>query len=240
MFFSASNGAMIDGYRAQIAQMLDGPERRVSVGDLIVACDAVANTMGTYGAFSKNCKVTVDGAVVSVPKKSAQKSLNVQPITVWSDTVLWRPVQVLQGDALEAARIAPIDSVLYLDPPYVKRAYGPNYFVLNVIADVEQEPLLKGKTGIPSYEGEVSYNRSNWNTLNGSVESLRAILAVTRAKRVVLSYSTDGLMPDKTILDLFQEQGFKVDKHAFEHPRYNTGQSDAATLHELLYCAEKK
>ena len=224
MFFSVRNGKLIDAHRARIRSLV-GVDRLASIGDLVAACDAVANTSGTYGAFMKK----LDGA--------ATKEVRVVPIRMWCADVPPRPTTVTMGDATVAALAAPPRSVLYLDPPYVKRGYGCNYFPINVIADVDNDPELRGVTGIPV----TGYNRSAWNKAGSSAAELDKILAGTPARRVVLSYSVDGLMTRSTILDAFKRHGWTVKVHVIPHKRYVSHDrcKKLTEFHELLFVGER-
>ena len=174
-FFSPANGAALDGLRAAIRDRLPpGAARTYAVGCMLMAADRVANTAGVYGAYLKHLLARAAAPLDVRHPRTASPG----------------PLTVTLGDAEAACAAAPPGAVLYLDPPYTARAYGSNYFVLNVLADVEAEPELRGVSGIPAS----GWRRSAWNTAAGADASLRRILKGTPATRCAMSYSSDGLL----------------------------------------------
>ena len=142
------------------------------------------------------------------------------------------------GDATKAALEASEDTLVYLDPPYTSRPYGSNFFPLNVIADVDHDPEVKGVTGIPVS----GWNRSRWNNPAGALSELTKILNGTKAKRLVLSYSTDGLMKTDDIIKAFNENGWAVKLKKIEQKRFKShdeGIQDESELTELLFLGRK-
>lgn len=103
---------------------------------------------------------------------------------------------------LLAARGAISDSdIIYLDPPYNQHQYGSNYHLLNTLVrwDRIPEPLDTGpdgrllrKAGIRSdwsdTRSEYCYRKSAEEAFGGLMDSLEAPL-------VLVSYSTDGIIP---------------------------------------------
>ena len=70
--------------------------------------------------------------------------------------------------------------------------------LLNVLGNPDEDPEVKGVTGIPVS----GWNRSAWNHKEGALAELGTILKGTQATRAALSYSTDGLMSRDEVLAL--------------------------------------
>jgi adenine-specific DNA-methyltransferase len=125
-----------------------------------------------------------------------------------------------------------------MDPPYTNRGYGNNYFTLNSIANINEDPEVRGVTGIPV----TGYNQSLWNNQQTAYEELEKILKGTKATKLVLSYSTDGLMKPERILEIFKEAGWDVTMKAIDQKRFKShdlGEQNESKLKELLFLAKK-
>ena len=87
--------------------------------------------------------------------------------------------------------------LLYLDPPYNSRQYSGYYHVPEILArGWFDEPIaLRGKTGLPSAVAQ----RSEWCTRVGAPRALRELLAATGARHVLVSYNSEGVIPDREL-----------------------------------------
>jgi len=227
LFFTPQNARYIDAYREWLRCQPDTPARTSAIGQLLSSLDRRANHASTYQAFLKAEKPTSRVPVV------------IRPLFRGTDDPLVGKVTITQGCALDAAADAPEQSVLYLDPPYTSLPYSRMYFVLNVIGELNDDPVLKGVTGRPPL-----MNRSAWNSKHGALDELKQLLAGTRARRVVMSYSTDGIMPEADITAALTGAGFGVEVHRLPKTRYRTIRPDAVNinttvLEELVFMAER-
>ena len=155
------------------------------------------------------------------------------------DDPLFGRVSVTQGGALEAAAGAPERSLVYLDPPYTSLPYSRMYFVLNVIAELNKDPPLKGVSGRPPH-----MNKSAWNNKLTALAELKEMLRRTQARRVVMSYSTDGIMAEADVAEAFESAGFELRVHRLPKGRYATIRPDAVdvnrtVLEELVFMGER-
>jgi hypothetical protein len=239
-FFSADNARAADAFRAWARVQPPGPARWSSVGAFLSAMDRRANTASVYGAYLKR------------PMPKSLVPVELTPLYVGH---AGGTVTITRGDAVDASMAAPPDSLLYLvrparsarpscayrraqDPPYVQRSYAANYFVLNVLADVDAEPEVRGKTGIPA----AGYNKSAWNNAGRALDELRKILKGTPATRVALSYSTDGLMATGDIVAAFEAGGWDVSVNSVQQRRFKShvvGEQNEDELSELLFLATR-
>ncbi|MFO8125810.1 DNA adenine methylase, partial [Yoonia sp.] len=91
--------------------------------------------------------------------------------------------------------------VCYVDPPYAGHQYGSNYFMLNTILlwdkpDVDSsrdsDGMLLSKAGIrPDWVA----TRSAFCSRRDAAKAMRTLLDSIDARYLVLSYSTDGIIP---------------------------------------------
>lgn len=110
---------------------------------------------------------------------------------------------------------------------------------MNVIGDVDHNPDVRGVAGIPV----TGWNRSVWNRASTALSELGLILKGTRAQRVVLSYSTDGIMKAQDIAVCFTKNGWECSKYELSQRRFKShslGAQNKRDLRELLFVAKKK
>jgi adenine-specific DNA-methyltransferase len=224
LFFTEENGRYADAFRAWARTLEDGPARRSAMGCLLSAMDRRANTTAVYGAFLK--------------KRTASSMLPVAAKSLFIGHAVGS-VHITLRDATAACLAAPAGALLYMDPPYTKRPYANNYFVLNVMGNPDEEPEVKGVTGIPVS----GWNRSMWNRKEGALFELGRILRGTAATKVAMSYSTDGLMARAEVVECFDRCGWTCSVHEIEQRRFkshSTGKQNETQLVELLFTGEKR
>jgi adenine-specific DNA-methyltransferase len=169
---------------------------------LIEAVPFVANISGTYAAFLKEWD------------KRAFKTLTLEvPEIIESDETH----KAFNLDGLKVLdQVKGID-ILYLDPPYNERQYAPNYHILETIAKWD-EPEIKGITGMRNYEEQ----KSAFCNSRAGVKALNEIIQKGCFKYLILSYNDEGIMPEKEILQLFNNAG-KTEVAEQDYQRYKSG-----------------
>ena len=115
-------------------------EYQFMLASLLVSADSISNVPAVYGCYLKKYKA------------KALKSLYLIPIHENNNP---SSGESYNADVLDDKFLSSFTSdMVYLDPPYNSRQYSKNYFPLNIIAktptELENEPDLKGKTGIPT------------------------------------------------------------------------------------------
>lgn len=175
-YFSDENGRKIDAVRSTIEDWYI--EKRIGDGlyffllaSLLESADALANTASVYGAFLKHLK------------RSAQKSLVIEPATFDLNEA---DHEVYNRDANELINEIEGD-ILYMDPPYNHRQYGANYHMLNTIARYD-DFVPAGKTGLRAYK------RSPWCMKNEVSAVFGDLIEKANFKYIFLSYNNEGLM----------------------------------------------
>ncbi len=188
-YFSDENGKKIDAIRNKIQEWKDTAKISDNqyyflLASLLESADKVANTASVYGAFLKNLK------------KSAQKSLNLEPALYQIND---HDHQVYCEDANQLITHIQGD-ILYLDPPYNERQYGANYHLLNTIALYDKfQP--KGKTGLRDY------SRSLYCKRDKVLASFDDLIKNAKFKYIFLSYNNEGLMSADDIKSTMSKYG---------------------------------
>lgn len=174
-----------ESYRAG---RLQRPELYLLLGALIDAADRIANISGTYGAYLKSWQ---------------QSAL--QPLVLRTPTVIESPLahEAHQADANELVRRVK-GTVLYIDPPYNKRQYAPNYHLLDLLAeypgvdDLEAfEASIYGRTGLRPYGALRSdYCRSPASRGGGAnaYSAMSDLVLSAHVDHVLISYNEEGIL----------------------------------------------
>ena len=233
MYFTEANASRIDAARRALHEWradgsIDESAYFVLLAALIEGADRVANTAGVYAAYIKSWQ------------PNARRPLAITPLV---------PVPGPAGatahltDATTLARtLGPVD-LLYIDPPYNARQYSGYYHVPEVIArGWFDEPLtLRGKTGLLDSVGQ----RSEWCSPRRVRHALSDLLAATGARHVLVSYNSEGLLPDADLRAVLSEAAVdgKVRRFSKTYRRYRadadseTRRYKAGDVRELLYHA---
>lgn len=174
-YFTEQNAAKLDAARAAIEEWsiqgrLNQHEKFLLVADVLAAANRVANIAGTYGCFMRKW---LDGAlrpIVLAPRHLRERSARFDVYNVEVDEV-------------------PIDEndVAYFDPPYTKRQYAAYYHILETIAHGD-EPDVEGVTGLRPWQEKAS----DFCYKTRALVAISSLLTKTAARRVFLSYSSEG------------------------------------------------
>lgn len=183
-YFTEDNAARIDGIRTEIDRWVAGglltpAERRLLLADLLQAANAVANTAGTYGCYLRHWSPVATRRLLLRPRPLLDAPVRVQLSTV---------------DVLDVVPGA--GDVVYYDPPYTKRQYAAYYHILETIT-YGDDPCVGGVTGLRPWTHLASkfcYRRHALATIVRLIESCPA-------RRILLSYSDDGHVPRRTLVD---------------------------------------
>ncbi|HUS16317.1 MAG TPA: DNA adenine methylase [Chloroflexia bacterium] len=189
-YLSPENAGRIDAIRAHIgawwdAGLLEGEEPYVLLAALIEAVPYVSNISGTYGAYLKSWDAR------------ALKPLTLRVPEIVPTALCHR---AHHGDATALVADVCCD-VLYLDPPYNSRPYASNYHLLETIARYDM-PQVHGKTGLRRDE-----DRSAYNAAAPAAAALRVLVGAARCTHLLLSYNSEGLIPEAEIMDILSTRG---------------------------------
>jgi adenine-specific DNA-methyltransferase len=184
-YFTLENARRIDAIREQInkwyiAKMISPIERKLLLADLIESVNQVANIAGTYGCFLKNFSEPS-----LRPLKISERVLSTNSIEN----------EVLNLDAFEVK--VRLSDTVYLDPPYTKRQYAAYYHIPETIAYCD-EPKVQGVTGLRPWKDKASLFCYK---IKAPI-ALKKLLTGLPARRILLSYSTDGHVPFKEVISI--------------------------------------
>jgi adenine-specific DNA-methyltransferase len=234
MYFTTANGARIDGMRATLegwrtAGLIDRDAFHVLLAALIEAADRVANTTGVYAAFVKTWQPNAIRAI----------ELRTPAIVEGAGS------RAELKDALAVvAELEPFD-LLYLDPPYNSRQYAGYYHIPEVIAAgwFDKPPATRGKTGLIADHDK----RSDWSRTGRCEAAFERLVATAPWQRLVMSYNTEGIIPQTTIERVLRQYGRAATYERRELP-YRRYRSDADgknrryrgdRVTEYLYCVDR-
>ena len=225
-YFTHDNAQRIDGVRLALDNprwRLEGAEaefhdevRSALLAALLLAADRVANCIGQYDAYLKhlgssshrNGRHLVDSRVYS-RLRLVPLAADPSDVTVFTADI----TDVLSGvhGVVERSEVA------YFDPPYNTRQYSDNYHVLEAIARWDGAEV-HGKTR----KAQRPALRSAFSRRSQVVAALSALIYASRAKRIYLSYSSEGLLGPDELWALLRERG-PVERWDFDYPVFGHG-----------------
>lgn len=228
MYFTPQNAARIDYMRIKIEQWRDGDlltpyEYAYLLACLIEAVSLVSNTAGVYGAFLKEWDVRALKPIIITPLDCAE--YNCDSFTAYNDRI--------------ENIIEDVDcDILYLDPPYTQNQYGTQYHLLETLV-LYDNPTISKVTG----SRPTAPYRSDWSREYKVNILLDKVLAKTKAKHVLLSYSNDGFMSREFIEASMKRYGIAETYECRKIPykKYRNWKSQNENEHfEYLFYIEKK
>jgi adenine-specific DNA-methyltransferase len=210
MFFTHANGGKIDAMREQIDRWehtgaLSADETAVLLAALVYAVSYTSNTSGVFKGFHRGWGGQTGTALYRILSR-----IELRP-PVLHDNGQANRATGLDAQALaEALRDAGEEvAIAYLDPPYNQHPYGSNYHVLNTVVLWDHPPLSPQITG-----RDKSAIRTDWRTTRrsaynyaGALAAYDRLLQTIQARIILTSYSTDGNMPLREMLDCAARRG---------------------------------
>lgn len=221
-YLTVANARKVDAIRLRLREwrpLITDPEHALLMTSLLEAVGAVSNTAGTYGCFLKDWKTSALRPLVLQPYRNVAERGEHQVVASDAETV--------------AAEVTP--DAIYADPPYTKRQYAAYYHLLNSIA-ADVESRISGSTGLPDWKPLAS----DWCYKRKAPAALERLVAKSAAPVIILSYSSDGHIPDEAIRKILGTYG-DVDVQEFEWRRFRSSQRPhrAATVSERLYVMQR-
>lgn len=207
-YFSKTNGKKIDGVRTEIENWfvngyINEGEYFYLIASLLIAVQKVANISGTYGAFNKfwdpraNKPLTLKFIEI-IPSEFEHNAFN--------------------KDSLDLLNKICCD-IAYIDPPYNSRQYIANYHILESIAKYDN-PKISGKTGIREYTEKEKSVFCSKKTVGSA---LLRLLNELKAKNIILSYNSEGLLSKDEIIKIFEKSRLKEAKlYEFPYRRFKS------------------
>ena len=220
MYLSGANAGLIDAINHQLnawksQKLLTHQEHYLLRHDLVLATNRVANIAGTYGHFRSKWS------------NGALSKLTLQP----ADFVWGYPCDhvIVQGPAEIVSREMTAD-LCYIDPPYMKRQYAANYHLIETIARGD-EPEAIGVSGLRPWRDQYSDFCSKVRIR----DAFAKIICGMNCSRFLISYSEDGLLSRKEMLELLGQFG-EVVLVQYSVPRFRSNDSPLGrTMSEYLF-----
>ena len=221
-YFTDDNARRIDGIREALDraewQRSAKPMHHDEIGSallaaLLLAADRVANCIGQYDAYLKHLGSSTHSNGRHLVDSRVYGPLRLVPLATAPADVKVFTTDI--GDALRG--VGGRAEVAYFDPPYNSRQYSDNYHVLEAIARWDGAPVY-GKTR----KARRPTLRSAFSRRSQVVAALSELVSRCRAKRIYLSYSSEGLVPPDELWALLRERG-AVARWAFDHPVFGHG-----------------
>ena len=229
MYFTKYNAGRIDYVRNLIdvwqkKDLLNYGEYEYLLASLVESISKIANTAGVYGAFLKKWdpRALKDFRFIPVPHskihshKSSFLNKKIEDIIENVDT-----------------------DILYLDPPYTQNQYGTQYHIFETLVKNDHPEKISKVTG----SRPTGPMRSDWSKKNKVHILLDKVLSKTKAKYVLLSYSSDGIMSKTFIESIFKRYGIvnSFVKKKISYKKYQNFKSRNSKDHyEYLYFIQMK
>jgi adenine-specific DNA-methyltransferase len=230
MYFTLDRARQIDAIRQRLhewhqTRAITDDEYYLLLASLIEAADAVANTAGIYAAYIKKWQSNALRKLrlrlpLIVPHSASARGSHARHSA--------HSCVALQGDVSSIAPELGHFDLLYLDPPYNSRQYSGYYHIPELIAQGwfgDRLPALRGKTGLlPDTD-----KKSAWSSRAQCVGALEGLIATVDADHVLLSYNSEGIIPDAEIERIFRDAGRAgtFARISREYPRYRSDRPSA-------------
>ncbi len=245
--FQAKNTRKLDAIRDEIENLkLAWDEKCVILTSLIYALDSVDSTLGHYAAYlSEWSPRSYKDMVMKLPNRFECKGEN----------------KVTRGDIFETISKNEFDFV-YFDPPYGSNnekmppsrvRYASYYHIWTSIIN-HDKPIVFGKVNrredsrdqVASSVFEEFRKDENGSFI--AMQALRKLIQKTRARYILLSYSSGGRATKQELNDIIKESGkllktVEIDykKNVMGNMRWtNEWINSDGKYHEYLFLMEKK
>ena len=208
--FQIHNTRKLDAIREEIENLgLDEIEKSVLLTSLILALDKVDNTVGHYASYLSEWS----------PRSYKTLELRVPEMFEISEEH-----EVFHKDIFETIGNVEAD-LAYLDPPYGSNnekmppsrvRYAAYYHIwTSIILNDIPDTFGKAKRRVDTRDKEASSVfeefRQNDDGKFIAVEALRKLLALTKTKYIILSYSSGGRATARNLFDLLENSGNILD-----------------------------
>lgn len=228
-YFSSDNASRIDFIRTKIEywynhDKLTRNEYYYLIACLIESVSKVANVAGVYGSYLKMWDPRAIKPLRFIHVEQLKEN------ALYENEIYNKNIEELINDIS--------GDILYLDPPYTKNQYSVQYHLLETIA-LYDEPDLKGKTGAR----DTSKQTSKFSKPGDVHIEFEKIIAKSKFKHIILSYSSDGIMSKEYIESVFKRYG-KPETYEFRkftYKQYLNSKAEKDEKHcEYLFYIEKK
>ncbi|HRU05438.1 MAG TPA: DNA adenine methylase [Candidatus Brocadiia bacterium] len=209
MFYMRKNGLRLDAMRQQIEDwtregVIDGDEAACLLSPLLFQACYTSNTSGVFKGFHNGWGGQTGAALYRIAS-----DLALSP-AVFHDNGLDNRVLCLDAQAAAESLRGEDIHLAYLDPPYNQHPYASNYHVLNTLTlwDAPETPA----TITPGTKSAIRLDwraerRSAYNYRGEATAAYTLLIKTIRARYVLTSYSTDGMIPLREMIAANLERG---------------------------------
>lgn len=225
LYFSNNNAKKIDACRSYIEEIKEEEIiKTYLLYCLLEAMNRVSNTVGVQAAFLKHLK-----------QRSSNDLEIRQEKTLHSKNVIAFNENIISLLSSESYRSKIEEDILYIDPPYNGRQYAPNYHLYETLVKYDN-PEISGKTGLRDWKD----NKSEFCSKKTCLNFLFNVINKTTAKRIYVSYSSDGIVSREEIENFFLKKEYRVSTHVLAQKRFKSDSSsertyDDSDLNEFLF-----
>ncbi len=239
LFYTRENALRIDRIRNYIAENYgSGDEKSIQAGYLLTGmllyqAATHTNTSGVFKAYHKGFGGHGKDALGRILKPI---TLEVPPLI---DSACRARIFMEDANVLAESGKAGGASIAYLDPPYNQHQYGSNYHLLNTIArwDRVPAPLETGNDGRLLEKAAIRKDWINTRSLyccrKKAPDSFRQLLESIDAKSVIVSYSTDGIIPFEEMKEICASRG-RLTVKTNEYTKYRGGKQSNSRLNSNI------
>lgn len=195
------NGMRADAIRNKIEELnILEWEKDTLITSLIMALDAVDNTIGIQQAYLKDwCTRSYKDLQLKLPP------------------MIWNPLyddplpiaKHFSGDALEIDY--PSVDLSYLDPPYSPHSYATYYHIWDSIVKWDKPEVgLKTNRRIDRVAKSSNYNsnmESQWNRKNKALNAFNNLIDRLNSKYIIISYNDESLVKKNDLISLCKSKG---------------------------------
>ena len=215
-FYTRENAILLDSARRALDAVVPARYFNLVLAPLLTEASIHVNTAGVFKGFYKDRRGvgTFGGEGRNALSRICGKVELPKPVlsNFACDSV------VLRGDVNEVVKsLEPVD-LAYFDPPYNQHPYGSNYFMLNLLVENRAPKSVSEVSGIPK-----GWNHSRYNQKREAEAALFALLASTPAKFLMVSYNSEGFIPQESFLRFLRQLGevtpFETEYSAFRGSR---------------------
>jgi len=212
LYFTEENARIIDNLRQEIDKI-----KNIKIKNYLLYCgleamSRVSNTTGVQAAFLKQFK------------DRAKLKIKLKPENVFTGNAVSYCKNILDLLQDRDFRVTNKEDILYIDPPYNSRQYGPNYHLYETFVK-NDNPLPKGMTGLRNWKEE---SNSSFCSKRTCLDFLKNTIKNTTAQTVLVSYNSDGILKLEEIKESFPN----VIIHSKDQRRYKSDISDSRKYNE--------
>ncbi len=233
LFYTRNNALTIDKIRNYIEinypEGTDDTARNILLGLLLYESATHTNTSGVFKAFHKG----FGGHNKDAMKRIASPIQLKPPVLINSGF----PVHVFNKDSNQLVRNKEVGNIdiAYLDPPYNQHQYGSNYHMLNTIGlwDRIPAPLMLNEKGTLKEKAAIRKDwiktKSDYCYRDSAVSAFTGLLENLDARHILVSYSTDGIIPFETMKEICGKRG-RLSIVTDQYTKYRGGKQSNSRL----------